>query len=573
MLALLAALWTLLVAALAVWLTHDRLHEHRVQTLATATVRVNSIKDTLELTFRQLAALPTNVARQPAVRDFLASAHAPEHGEVANPEQLRRQAVYQQEPAVQAMSQRLDSLLVDFGLSLVLLLDKNGAPQVAANSIPDAPPIWQGGSLASREYFGEAMAHGSALQFLLGRRSKVPGLYFSHRVDREGQPVGVVVVKQEAEVLNRLLADPEGNLVIVTDTNGVVVLGNRNDSLLQRLPSAAPPDQLDWSAIYQRVPDNLPWRMSQSLIDGRTVQTAEIGGMHHLAVTAPLGSRRFTAWVLAPLDDEAGIASRIAFGAAAVWAVGCLLLWAALRRLQLLDSSLQARRELLDMAQALPVTVFRYVQPAGDGTGHFSFLGRGVKELFGVDELTLRADPTLPWRLAGDPRERPPSQPVEFMVRTGAKPTWVLAHSTPLEQADGSVVYNGYWRDVTARREADMRFAAVFEHAPNGYLFFDRKRGVTHCNPATLKLFGTTDPDRLIGQIIWFPELSPEFQPNGRKSHDMALEHMRRHTRSAQRVQSHEWRFQRLDGSTFDSDVSVIALDWEGEPRFRAVIQ
>ena len=149
----------------------------------------------------------------------------------------------------------------------------------------------------------------------------------------------------------------------------------------------------------------------------------------------------------------------------------------------------------------------------------------------------------------------------------------VLAHSTPQPQPDGSVVYNGYWLDISARRDAEVRFAAVFEHAPNGYLFFDRLRGVTHCNPATLRLFGAADPHRLLGRSVWFPDFSPPHQANGQDSRERALALMRRHTRTAARVQSFEWRFRRVDGSTFDADVSVIALDWEGEPQFCAVIQ
>jgi len=570
---LIAALWTLLVAAVAWWLINDRVREHRVQTLATTSVRVNSVKDTLSLTFRQLAALPINLARQPAVQEFLAHVQAPELAGLPEPERARLSAAYLREPAVQAMNERMSSLLSDFGLSLVMLLDKGGEPVAAANSVPDSPPVALSGTLRNRAYFSDAMARGSAQQFLLGRRSKVPGLYFAHRVERGGVPVGVAVIKQEAEALSRLLADPEGSLIFVTDANGVVVLGNRSDSLLQRLPNEATPAQPDWSAIYQRVPEPLPWRISRMEVAGRGVDVPEIDGMRYLALSVPLGPQPFKVWVMAPLDDEAGIVSQVTAGAAGIWLAGGLLMWAAWRRLQSLDAALQARRELLDMAQALPVTVFRYHQPPGEGLGRFSFLGRGVEELFGVDAAQLHKDPTLPWRLAGDERRLPPSQPIEFLVRTPTRSTWVLAHSTPLAQADGSTVYNGYWRDVSARREADMRFAAVFEHAPNGYLFFDRKRGIVHCNPATLSMFGAADAKRLLGRVVWFPELSPEVQPNGQTSHDRALELMRRHTRTGQRVQSTEWRFRRLDGTTFDADVSVIALDWEGEPRFCAVIQ
>ena len=573
LLALVAGLWTLLVAAGTWWLVHDRVREQRTQALATAGVRVNSVKDTLALTFRQLAALPMNLARQRPVQEFLASGNGPELSHTSDAERARQYTAYLNQPGVQAMNQRMGTLLSDFGLSLVLLLDKNGEARASANSTGDAPPVALAGSLRNREYFTGAMARGSALQFLLGRRSKVPGLYFAHRVDVNAQPVGVAVIKQEAEALNRLLADAEGSIIFVTDANGVVVLGNRSDSLLRSLPHAARPAQPDWSAIYQRVPEPLPWRMAQTTAGGRSVDTAEIDGTRYLALSAPLGAHPFKLWVLAPLEDGGTIARRMAAGALGVWLAGSLLLWAAWRRLQSLDTALQARHELFDMAQALPVTVFRYHQPSGNGIGHFAFLGAGVEELFGVDAAALQKDPTLPWRLAGDERQLPPSEPVEFLVRNGNRSTWVLAHSTPLKQPDGGTVYNGYWRDVTARREADMRFDAVFEHAPTGYLFFDRKRGVVHCNPATLAMFGTTDERRLLGRIVWFPDLSPELQPNGQPSRERAIELMRRHTRSGQRVQSTEWRFRRVDGSTFDADVSIIALDWEGEPRFCAVIQ
>jgi PAS domain S-box-containing protein len=277
--------------------------------------------------------------------------------------------------------------------------------------------------------------------------------------------------------------------------------------------------------------------------------------------------------MLAPLDDEAAIIWRVTEGAAAFWALGIVLIWAGWRRVQRLDDALQARRELLDMAQALPLTVFRYQQSADGSDGRFSFLGRGVKELFGVDERRLGEDPALPWRLAGLTPPAPPVEPTEFNLRRGDQSARVLAHSTPQPQADGSTVYNGYWLDISARRVAEARFSAVFEHAPNGYVFFDRKRGTTHSNAAALRLFGADTPEHLLGRNVWFPGLSPQKQPDGQDSRERALALMRQHTRSARRVQSFEWRFCRIDGAPFDADVSVIVLEWEGEPQFCAVIQ
>jgi two-component system sensor histidine kinase/response regulator len=307
-------------------------------------------------------------------------------------------------------------------------------------------------------------------------------------------------------------------------------------------------------------------------VGGREVMMAEWGGMRYMALSAPLGDRPFKIWVMAPLGGEGTMLLGISSVAAIAWVMGGLLIWAGWRRLELLQTALKAERDLLDMAQALPLSVFRYHQ-APDGSGRFSFLGRGVRDLFGVPDQRLVEDPRLPWRLAHPDATAPPTRPTEFPVRHGDHVVWVLADSTPSAQGDGSIVYNGYWLDVSSRRDAENRFAAVFAHAPNGYVFFDRYRGVTHCNPASLRLFGADHPGQLLGKIIWFPELSPELQPDGRTSREHALEKMNTHTSSLSRVQAFEWRFRRLDGSPFDADVSVLALEWEGEPQFCAVIQ
>ena len=37
------------------------------------------------------------------------------------------------------------------------------------------------------------------------------------------------------------------------------------------------------------------------------------------------------------------------------------------------------------MTRALPLTLFRYRVPAEGGPGRFSYLGPGVRDLFGID--------------------------------------------------------------------------------------------------------------------------------------------------------------------------------------------
>jgi two-component system, sensor histidine kinase and response regulator len=579
MLWLIAALWTVVVGLLAWWFVDDKLRTNREQSRTTAELRLGAVKDTLRLTLRQLAALPANMAHRPSLRQFLAQSHLADTAGLNDAERAALRAKYVQEPAVRTVIQLLDQTARDFDLPLLLLIDPNGV--TVADGVPDRtsrPISGLVGSLRGREYFKTALADGSAMQFLLGRVTKTPGLYVSSRVEYEGRVIGVAAAKQDSEDLNRLFTDTGGSLVYVTDANGVVMLGNREDHLLRRLPDAPTHSQAEWTALYQRVPDLLGWQLSKLTISGHPVASVQVDGVQHLALSSTidgLSAATFKVWVLTPLADEGSTIAQAAGGAAAIWLAGCLLLWAGLRRLQLLDAALQARRELLDMAQALPLTVFRYQQPAaGSGAnGHFSFLGHGVQELFGIDAPALQNDPTLPWRLAGDMSLRPPSEAVEFRTLSNGHQRWVLAHSTPREERDGSTVYNGYWLDVTTRRDAETRFAALFEHAPNGYVFFDRERGITQCNSATLRLFGADDPRQLLGRILWFPELSPPLQPAGEPSRERALALMRRHSATRERVQFFDWRFSRLDGTTFDADISVIAIDWDGEPQFCAVVQ
>jgi PAS domain S-box-containing protein len=564
------ALWTALVAALAGWELDARLREVREQAFATAGVRLNAAADTLTISFRQLAALPASVARRHAVIEFLAPGRRPELAGLSDAQQRERYGAYRREPAVQLMYAELAAIGQDFGLPFVALIDAQGEVRASTIANPD-DPLAVPPTLRTREYFTRAMASGSGAQFLFGRISGVPGVYFANRVQTGDEPLGVIVVKQDAAVLNRLLGGGEGDTVFVTDGNGAVVLSNRPEVLMRRLPAAAS-SETDWRTLYRTVPEDLPWRLRPLQLGGRTATAAEFDGQRHVVRSLVLPGVPFTAWVMAPLHDETGTRNPIVAGALVAWLFGAVLIWFGWRRLQLLEMALRARREIGELAEALPLTAFRFEQPLR-GPGRFSFLGRGVERLFGVDTKALERDPALPWRLAGSSDNVPPTEPVEFAVWRGQQRAWVLAHSTPKTAPDGLTIYNGYWLDVSSRRETEARFSAVFEYAAAGYLFFNRQEGLTGCNPAAVRLFGATRAEELLGRVPWFPTLSPELQADGRPSRARAIELMVAHTRSRERVQSCEWRFQRLDGSSFDTDVSVIALEWDGSPQFCAVVQ
>ncbi len=569
------ALWSLLAATLTWWLIDSRLRDYRQQTLTTASVRVNAVKETLLVSLRQLAALPLTLAHLAQVRDYAATPRKPAVAGLAEADLAREFESTLKRPEVDAMNTMFDTLSSDFNLPLVGLADSAGdliasSETRAANGRVVARNRT---NLSARGYFAQAMAEGSAVQFLMGRFTRSPGLYFSSRVDVGGKPVGVAVVKQDSEALNRLLSDADGSIVFVSDANGVVVLSNQSELLLHRLPDAPERPEATLKTLYQGIPERMAWATAPLPAASQVATATTVGGLQHVTLSSPLGNLPFTVWVLDPLEDERDIAAAMTKVAVMLWLLGGVLILVAWRGMHWLDAALQARRELLDMAQALPLTVFRYEQPPGGVAGRFSFLGRGVLELFGVQPHALEDDPTLPWRLAGDASKRPPTEAQEFTVRTDDRATWVRAHSTPQEVADGGTVYNGYWLDVSERRETELRFAAVFEHAPTSYLFFDRQRGVIHCNPATLALFGADEPGRVLGRSPWLMPLAPDAQPDGRPSLEVIREHMNAHLASGVRVRVFEWQLRRLDGSPVDAEVSVIVLDSAGNPQFCALIQ
>ncbi len=467
-----AILWTLLVAVLGTAGTAAQLDSYREVVLSAAGVRLHAVTDTVSISFSQWSALPRSIAHTPAVSDFLAESIHPELDGLGSAEQLARFTAFANQAPVQRMAHYVQTISADFALPFIGLLDTRGR-RVTGTSSSDGPPAPL--PLQSREYFRQAMAHGKGTQFLLGRISGVPGMYFAHRVERDGKPVGVVAVKQDAEVINRLLADTEGNIVALADDKGVIVLGNRPELTLRRLPSAPAPDEAQSQEVYQRQPKPLQWVMRSVEIGGRSASVVDVDGHDHIVQSMPLPGLSMTAWVLAPLEGEAAIRSRLIASTTAVWLFGIALMWFIWRRLQLLEQAVRAQR------------------------------------------------------LAAE-------------------------HST-------------------ARRLTEQRFEAVFQHASAGYIFFEPQSGITECNLATLRLFGADDASQLLGHTPWFAPLSTELQAGGEPSRERALALMGTHARSRERVQACEWRFRRLDGTHFDCDVAVIALEWESNGKFCAVIQ
>ena len=174
---------------------------------ATATVRMRAVQQTrsnlrlLEAELQTYRLLPVMLGEYPDVRAALAS------GTV--------------DPALNA---KLAMLAERTGAPVIYALDTQGMTIAASNAA--RADSFLGHDYRYRDYFTKAMASGATEFFALGSVSGRPGLYLSRRIDRDGRPLGVVVVKVEfgkiarawiQDMMATFVTDPDGIILISSD--------------------------------------------------------------------------------------------------------------------------------------------------------------------------------------------------------------------------------------------------------------------------------------------------------------------------------------------------------------------
>ncbi|PZU50383.1 MAG: hybrid sensor histidine kinase/response regulator [Thauera sp.] len=564
----LVAIWLVLCALVTLFAARNASDEYLLDAQARSALRLDSLNESLSSTFRQLAALPVTLARQDALQKYLAAQAGEQAIRALPPGPALRQYLMERRDAL-GMSSLLNAVAQDFNLGLVYLLDADG------NAIADSgfhlPYAVLGLNYADREYFRQAVDGGIGLQYLMGRTTNVPGFYFSARVDVVGRPPGVLVLKQDAETMRHLFGGYD-QFALMADNNGVIVLASPPELVLKRFAPAIddPIDDATLKARFGVVPPVLPWRGDETRLgDGTTAHLQVVDGLRHLVLGRAMDDSPYTVWVLLPLREEAALWRRHIAGGLVVGLLGLALIALWFRRERQNIDTHRARRELLELANALPLTVFRFHRPLGR-SGRFAFLGHGVEALFGRTAEQVAEDPGALWRACGIDDDSPPVRSTELQVRTPSGPRWLRVDSTPMPDGRGGTIYNGYWLDITERKLGEAKFRALFEHSFDSYFFYDEDDGVISCNPATLALFGLPSEEALRGRVPWNTPLSPERQPDGESS-AVAARRLLSDASEAGRPQMREWQFAGAGERAFTVELAVIPIQ-QGARRLYCLI-
>ena len=143
----------------------------------------------------------------------------------------------------------------------------------------------------------------------------------------------------------------------------------------------------------------------------------------------------------------------------------------------------------------------------------------------------------------------------------------------PAEVTLSSIILQGrpviycVWRDITERKQAeeallqsDITFRKLFEESADAILLIDKSRVFVECNQAALNILKMRREDFLHRSLI---RISPEFQPNGRRSDEAEQDMMDQ--AYAKGLHRFDWTCVNAEGCEFIVEVSLMPITVKGQ--------
>lgn len=143
---------------------------------------------------------------------------------------------------------------------------------------------------------------------------------------------------------------------------------------------------------------------------------------------------------------------------------------------------------------------------------------------------------------------------------------WVRIDKLPCRDLNGEIIgVIGFAVDITEQKKAEEmltrseeKYRALFNASRDAIiLVMPPSWKFVSCNPATLELFGAKDEVEFASKHPW--ELSPEFQPDGARSAERALEFLDKAMNEGSSF--FEWVHMRFDGREFTASVLLSRVE------------
>ncbi|MGH8613328.1 MAG: ATP-binding protein [Gammaproteobacteria bacterium] len=136
-----------------------------------------------------------------------------------------------------------------------------------------------------------------------------------------------------------------------------------------------------------------------------------------------------------------------------------------------------AERKLLDLANNIPGAVYQ-LRSYSDESTRYEFLSRGFEQLYGVDREAALRDSSVMWDTVVDEDNPAFSAAMRKAAKTltllhhdfrAKQPDgaikWVRASASLRKESDGSILWNGYWADVTEQKRLEHALQEAKEEA------------------------------------------------------------------------------------------------------------